>query len=199
MSPNIGEQKAALRQKIRVELNQLSPAARHAASGQACSWLRRQQIWRDARSVLLFSPLPDEVDVGPILEEALAGGKELALPCFDSGLGVYRASRVLHLGEDLQPGKFGIREPKNGCPEMPLNQLDFILAPGVAFAWDGRRLGRGKGYYDRLLSSVCGLKCGIAFDEQIVDEIPTGPHDIRFDYILTPSRWLACGPGAVLK
>jgi 5-formyltetrahydrofolate cyclo-ligase len=63
-----------------------------------------------------------------------------------------------------------------------------ILVPGVAFDLQGNRLGRGKGFYDRLLAEIRGVKCGVAFEEQIVDEIPVGSHDAAMDFIVTPSR-----------
>jgi 5-formyltetrahydrofolate cyclo-ligase len=64
------------------------------------------------------------------------------------------------------------------------------LVPGVAFDVRGGRLGRGRGFYDRLLAGVSGAKCGVAFDEQIVDAVPAGPLDIRLNCILTPTRWI---------
>jgi 5-formyltetrahydrofolate cyclo-ligase len=71
-----------------------------------------------------------------------------------------------------------------------LNRLDLVLVPGVAFDARGGRLGRGKGFYDRLLSAVNGTKCGVAFDEQIVDAVPVGPLDVLVNCILTPTRWI---------
>ena len=87
-------------------------------------------------------------------------------------------------------GHFGIREPRSHCARFPSDQLDLILVPGVAFDLHGRRLGRGKGYYDQLLGALRGTTCGVAFDQQIVDEIPVEPHDVRLDCILTPTRWV---------
>jgi len=69
-----------------------------------------------------------------------------------------------------------------------LSRLDLILVPGVAFDLCGCRLGRGGGFYDRLLAETHGVKCGIAFDEQITGEVPTGEHDLQMDFILTPTR-----------
>jgi len=109
------------------------------------------------------------------------------------------ACHVMNLNADLRAGHFGIREPRDNCPVVRSNRLDFVLVPGVAFAMDGRRLGRGKGVYDRLLMSVRGSKCGAGFDEQIVDDLPEEPHDIRLDCILTPTRWRCVEPRAVLK
>ena len=94
------------------------------------------------------------------------------------------------LSRDLKTGQFGIREPADACPLIPLNRLDFVLVPGVAFDLQGRRLGRGKGYYDRLLAEVRGKTCGVAFDEQIVEELPLEPHDVLVNCILTPTRWI---------
>ena len=196
---SIREQKAALRRQVRDELKRLPPNQRLAASSRACSQLRQERIWREAGSVLLYAPLPDELDIGPLLREALEAGKTLALPQFDAERQVYLACRVLDLTDDLRQGRFGITEPKGRCAEIPLKELDFVLAPGVAFALNGRRLGRGKGFYDRLLASVGGIKCGTGFDQQIVDDIPAEPHDVCLDYILTPTRWCRACQGAVLK
>ena len=76
------------------------------------------------------------------------------------------------------------------CAPALLNSLDLVLVPGVAFDLHGRRLGRGKGYYDQLLAGVCGTTCGVAFDEQIVREVPLEPHDVLMNCILTPTRWV---------
>jgi 5-formyltetrahydrofolate cyclo-ligase len=89
---------------------------------------------------------------------------------------------------EIVSGQFGIREPDPDCIEIPSHQLDLVLVPGVAFDLHGRRLGRGKGFYDRLLTEVRGMKCGVAFDEQVLNEIPKESHDIHMNFILTPTR-----------
>ena len=193
------QQKAALRQRVRNALGNLSPADRSAGSIQACTRLQQEPVWREATWVMLYSPLPDELDVLPLLQEALLTGKKVALPRFDPARNGYLACQVLNLTDDLRAGHYGIREPRDNCPVVRLNRLDFVLVPGVAFAMDGRRLGRGKGVYDRLLRSVRGSKCGAGFDEQIVDDLPVEPHDINLDWILTPTRWWRAQPRAVLK
>ena len=193
------QQKAVLRQRVRSALRNLTPADRLAGSIQACNRLQQEPVWRDSIWVMLYSPLPDELDVLPLLREALSAGKKVALPRFDPVRNGYLACQVLNLQEDLLDGPYGVSEPRGHCPVVRLNQLDFVLVPGVAFAMDGRRLGRGKGIYDRLLMSVRGCKCGAGFDEQIVDDIPVEPHDINLDCILTPTRWRRAQPRAVLK
>ena len=73
---------------------------------------------------------------------------------------------------------------------MALEGFDLILVPGIGFDAIGNRLGRGKGYYDRLLSITQGYKCGIGFEEQLVEEIPAAEHDIKMDCVITPQRRL---------
>jgi 5-formyltetrahydrofolate cyclo-ligase len=188
MADNLNLQKAALRKQIRGALQKISPAARNAMSAQICDRLKEQTIWKNAASVLFFAPLPDEPDVWLLLEEALAGKKIAALPRFDSASNGYVACRVQNLRGEIVPGQFGIREPGAHCVEIPLNRLDLVLVPGVGFDLQGRRLGRGRGFYDRLLADVAGIKCGIAFDEQVAGEIPAGSQDVRLNFILTPTR-----------
>ena len=183
--------KTSVRQQIRQALVALSPAERSSLSLKVGEILRNQPAWREANFILGFAPLSDEPDVMPLLEECWASNKRVALPRYDSGSSVYTACAVSARNE-IRLGNFGVLEPGAGCPLVPLNQLDFILVPGVAFDLAGRRLGRGKGFYDRLLAEVRGHKCGVAFDAQIVAHLPEEPHDIRVDSILTPTRWHSC-------
>ena len=71
-----------------------------------------------------------------------------------------------------------------------LNSLDLVLVPGLGFDAAGHRLGRGRGFYDRLLVQIAGTKCGVAFDEQMRPSIPAEQHDILLNCILTPTQWL---------
>ncbi len=123
------------------------------------------------------------------MESALESGKAVLLPRFATENGTYEAVRVNDLKRDCAPGKFGITEPGPQCEVWPLNTLDLTLVPGLGFDLAGRRLGRGLGFYDRLLSRITGAKCGVAFDQQILGEIPAEGHDVRMDFILTPTRW----------
>ncbi len=182
--------KALLREQIRAQVRSISPTARNSGSLELCARLRTQRVWQASKAVLLFAPLPDEPDVWPLLNEALAANKIVALPSFVSTTNAYIARRVTNPARDLIVGQFGIREVAALSPEMALNQLDLVLVPGLAFDPHGRRLGRGKGFYDRLLAGVRGTKCGVAFDEQLVDAVPVGPFDIPLNCILTPTRWI---------
>jgi 5-formyltetrahydrofolate cyclo-ligase len=71
-----------------------------------------------------------------------------------------------------------------------LDQFDLVLVPGMAFDSSGNRLGRGQGFYDRLLAETSGVKCGVGYDFQLLEKIPAEPHDAKVDFILTPTRCL---------
>jgi 5-formyltetrahydrofolate cyclo-ligase len=152
--------------------------------------LRRQTAWQRAQGVLLYAATAGELDLSPLLEEALQSGKVLALPRFDNETGTYQAVEVSNHREDCSPGKFGILEPGAHCRPMSIKRLDLVLAPGLGFDLSGRRLGRGQGFYDRLLAGIAGAKCGVAFDQQVVGHLPAQRHDVSMNFILTPTRWL---------
>jgi 5-formyltetrahydrofolate cyclo-ligase len=189
MSPKASELKAQLRLKLRSEAQRFSPADRAAASTRICQRLIEQDIWKRARSVLFYFPMREEPNIHPLFATALGEGKTAALPRYFPPAGHYEACEVRDLDHDLQPGAFGIYEPAPWCPIFDLKKLDLALVPGVGFALSGFRLGRGKGYYDRLLAEIPGFKCGVAFEWQVAIEIPAESHDICVDCILTPTRW----------
>jgi 5-formyltetrahydrofolate cyclo-ligase len=183
-------QKASLRRGSRLRLEALPEQWRAEASRQACERLARQSIWSEAATVLFYAPMGPELDVWPLVAEALANGKQVLLPRFTEASQTYQACRIADLAGDIAPGKFGIRESASHCEVLALNRLDLVLVPGLAFDPHGRRLGRGKGFYDRLLSAVRGVRCGVAFDEQLLPEVPAEPHDVLLNCILTPTRWI---------
>jgi 5-formyltetrahydrofolate cyclo-ligase len=189
MNPAAQQMKLNLRREIREKVRAMTPAQRAAGAELARRRLEQQPVWKQAANILFYAPLPEELDIWPLLETALNQKKQAFLPRFDPVKRTYLAHRVSDPRVDLCPGQFGIPEPQAHCPQSPLNRLDFVLVPGIAFDLHGRRLGRGRGYYDQILADVRGTTCGVAFDEQIVAEIPVEPHDIIVRCILTPSRW----------
>ena len=178
--------KTELRSYLRARLDKISPAVRAVESIELCERLNAQIS--SAHTILFFAPLPDELDVWPVLELSLALGTNCALPFFDAEKETYGAKLLKALAEDVVIGKFGVREPAATCETIPLDQFDLILVPGVAFDLHGHRLGRGKGFYDRILSAASGIKCGVAYDFQVLESIPTEAHDAKMDFIFTPTR-----------
>ena len=187
---SLSEAKAALRSRLRAELKAFAPASRAASSAYLSAQVRNSSIWQSARAVLLFFPIGSEPDISPLLTDALAAGKLLALPRFNAITNAYEAVRVLDPVRELATGPFQVREPVAACPVVPLNRLDLALVPGLGFDASGHQLGRGRGHYDRLLAGFTGMKIGVAFDFQIVAGVPREPHDVALDAIVTPTRWL---------
>jgi 5-formyltetrahydrofolate cyclo-ligase len=198
-SNDIATLKRDLRQVARTRLSQITPEQRIALSAAAALQLLARPEWQSAQRILGYLPLKDELELSSALEAAPKGGKTVALPRYVPGENAYCAAIVSEKFASLLPGAFGIPEPGAASPTLPLNQLDFILVPGLAFDPGGRRLGRGKGFYDRLLGNVNNSNCvicGIAADEQILPVIPAESHDIRVHFVLTPTRWIAASSGA---
>lgn len=191
MNPDqIKSAKEALRRRISAVLSGMTPEFRAAASARARGLLRSRPEWMLAGSVLFFASMAEEVDLWPLVLEGLQAGKTVALPRYDPVSDSYAACVIRDATMDVRAGHFGIREPRAECALIAGNRLDLILVPGVAFDLQGRRLGRGKGYYDRWLAALRGRTCGVAFDEQIMEDIPFGPQDVLISCILTPTRWI---------
>ena len=173
---------------MRAALAAVTPTVRMAASIEACDRLKSQMPC--ASAILFFAPLPDELDVWPLLEESLATGTLCALPFFNPQTRQYVARQITNPATQIVTGKFGVREPDSTTAEIPLEKFNLILVPGMAFDLKGNRLGRGRGFYDRMLAETAGIKCGVCHDGQLFPEIPAEPQDVKVDFILTPSRLL---------
>ena len=194
MSQSIQQLKAALRETVRAQARAVSPGERASASAQICLRLQQQAVWRGAATILFFAPLPEEPDVRPLLAQALAEGKRAALPRYAPTQDIYEVCQINDPQRDLRAGRFGLFEPLSACPSLDLKQLDLTLVPGVAFALNGNRLGRGKGYYDRLLEKIPGCKCGVAFDWQLRLTFPRKRTMFVSIAYLTPTRWQEVRP-----
>lgn len=142
-------------------------------------------------SVALYSPIRGEVETDAIFERSRREGKQVAFPL------VLPDERRLefHWVDDLSqltPGRFGIPEPQRAAHTwVDPGRIDVIAVPGVAFDRDCRRLGYGGGYYDRLLGSPetrPRFVIGVAFDEQLLDEVPNDARDASMDGVVTESH-----------
>ena len=192
------ETKALLRKRQRELSSSVSEAQLAEASLAVVVRLRQHETYRRSQRILFFAAIRGEPRLEELMVDALAAGKIVALPRFDSTNGCYAAALV-QSPSGLERARFGILEPSPAAALLPLNQLDLALVPGVAFDVGGGRLGRGKGFYDRLLVSVTAVKCGVALDYQLEPNIPREPHDLIMDCIVTPSRWIDVSRGAGWK
>lgn len=174
------EIKKELRTFIRALKSQYDLAS---LSADICNKVLALASWQEAGTLLLYYPLSDEVDVRPLIKEAFESGKRVLLPVMKGeDLELY-----LYEGEDsLREGAFGIMEP-TGEPfaEESYDEIQLALVPGMAFDRAGHRLGRGKGYYDRLLPKLTRARLtGICFPFQLLDEVPAESHDIPVEEVI---------------
>jgi 5-formyltetrahydrofolate cyclo-ligase len=153
--------------------------------------LSRLAAYRQAKEVLCYVSVREEVDTRPLLRRIVRSGRRLSVPvAFPDGKLV--ACRVRNLENDLkQIGLFGIPRPAVICGRVVKpKDLDLVILPGVAFDPQGHRLGRGKGYFDRYLKKLPGdvWRVALAFETQIVKKIPSEPHDQRVCRVVTEKR-----------
>jgi 5-formyltetrahydrofolate cyclo-ligase len=144
--------------------------------------------FRGAERVALYASFRTEVDTLGIIMEALAAGKEVLLPRVDLVEGRLALHRIEGL-EDMAPGFRGIPEPAAG-EQVPVQEANLLVVPGVAFDPEGRRVGYGGGFYDRLLPRVKGLRpiVALAYEEQVFPSLPREEHDISVDVVITDAR-----------
>lgn len=171
-----------LRRQIRQIKRQFTPQQLEELSLPIVARLR-QQLY-DTQTIVAYYPLPDEVDVRPLLEEWIAEGKNVFLPKVtgDETMELRRYTGC----DSLQEGAFHIMEPV-GERISADSSIDVVLVPGVAVDAAGHRLGRGRGYYDRFLSSLRTVpteRIGVCFDFQKVDEVPFDKYDIPVDRVI---------------
>ncbi len=172
--------KAELRRAIRTLKRQYSKTQLAEMSLEIVEKLLAHPQVRNSHTILLYSPLPDEVDVSAMLD--VLRDKRLLLP---KVTGDTSMELRLYTGADcLSAGAFGIMEP-TGEAFSDYQSIDLAIVPGMAFDRECHRLGRGKGYYDRLLAQLPNIyKIGVCFSFQLVEAIPTDATDIPMNEIV---------------
>ncbi|MFI3247671.1 MAG: 5-formyltetrahydrofolate cyclo-ligase [Rikenellaceae bacterium] len=147
------------------------------------STIEIDQKFIGANSIAIYLSLPDEVPTLNIVKRWHSMGKRIFLPRVE-GENIHF---VEYEPEKLAKGAFGIMEPTSDIVVDP-SQIELMIVPGVAFCSDGRRLGRGKGYYDRYLSQAdfTGYTIGVGYSHQLLDELPCEAHDVMLSKVVTP-------------
>ena len=200
------EKKKILRKIIKVRVSAISADEKTKREKLLLDNLFSMPEFIEAKTVMLFANLPDEIGTFSLIDKCIAVGKKVFLPVINGD-----DMTACEFKGEYKIGKYGIKEPivnesrDNACilrdsaPEPvdvrnsdtePVEvsfkeHLDFILVPGVAFSPNGYRLGRGKGYYDKFLSKYTNLfTVGVCFREQFYLDIPTEPHDIPMQRVL---------------
>jgi 5-formyltetrahydrofolate cyclo-ligase len=174
--------KQSMRELLIQKRRMLSAEDRANLSALVLSQLEKMTVFREAKTVLLYYPKNNEVDVLPLFKR-YKRDKVLLLP------GTHRDGMTAnpYEGNDkMHRGKVGIPEPTTPAYE---GQIDVIIVPAVAFDKAGNRLGRGGGYYDRFLKKQTHATIiGVGYDFQLVEEVPVRKHDQKMHRIILPSQ-----------
>jgi 5-formyltetrahydrofolate cyclo-ligase len=188
--------KDTLRRQILADRKILPEAERQAKQQQIFLRLLSVPGVQTAQTILLYLDFRGEVETSEILAWGWQTGKTMAVP-----LTLKESRRIIPVQirshADIQPGSYGIREPKPEIAEkgtLPAPTIDIVIVPGVAFDRRGVRLGYGGGYYDRFLPMLRSdtVKIGLAFELQMVERVPVEEHDVRLNYVVTEQRIIDC-------
>lgn len=188
-SDSLQEEKAALRRQMRRQLRALPPEQARAESQLASLSLLDMPAFQAAGCILAYMAMPGECDPSLAVEAARGAGKTVAFPRCEAG---GKLSLWVPAGlEDLEIGRYGIWEPAPvRCKPLQPGQVEFAIVPGLAFDAAGRRLGRGVGYYDRLLKGMRATKVGFAFSCQLLPAVPVWGQDVGMDALALPGKIL---------
>ena len=181
--------KRELRRRVLATRDALPAAERGRLSIAICARAACLPELAAASTLLFFASFRSEVDTDPLLSWALERGKTA---CFPRVLGPRRmaAYHVADPAADLVPGAWGIPEPREGLEEVPPERMDVIVVPGSVFDAAGRRCGYGGGFYDNYLplTRVGTPWVALAFEAQLVEELPREAHDLAVTGIVTEKR-----------
>jgi len=178
--------KKQLRQQLRDVLAEFSTTMRHDASHHACDRLIETREYERAEIIMVFLSLPTEIDTTPLVLQAWRDRKRVVAPRVSWEQRRMVPIEIQSLSDDLHETQFGIREPAQGSL-VPVSNIDLLLVPGLGFDTTGNRIGRGRGFYDHFLAAEDwgGIACGMAFEQQVVEKVPTSDHDMRVDILVT--------------
>jgi len=184
------ELKSDLRARMRSLLDDLDETFRHDASAAACAHLTGLDAFQHASVVMLYMPLPTEVDLTPIAIRCFQGAKTVCVPRVDwRGRDMVPVEISSFDDETMAVDNHGLRTPRTGRPIVP-SLIDLVIVPGLAFDPAGNRLGRGGGFYDRFLRRLrrSAITAGLAFDAQLIESVPADDRDFALDIIVTDRR-----------
>jgi len=179
--------KQILRQMLLARRKSLSALEARTASIMIQQAFIATEEFGSAGRIGLYAPVHNEVETAEVFAEALATSRVAIYPAVRGESLEFR--RVLSLSM-LRKGAFGIPEPPEACEVFAPGTADLLVVPGIAFDMSGRRIGYGKGYYDRTLHSLegTGKLVGFCYDFQLVETIAGEPHDVTMDLLITETR-----------
>lgn len=171
-------------------LEAMSSSERKEAESVIADTLEGVPEFKRAESFMLYVSDGHEVDTHGLIRRLIKSGKQVSVPRANPRTGGLEAVRILDFDRNLEPGYAGIPEPVDGLDIIAPDSIDIVIVPLVAFGADCRRLGRGKGFYDRFLKSLSPdtLAVGLAFESQKSGMVPEDEHDMRLDMVVSEKR-----------
>lgn len=189
--------KQDVRRELAARRGQFDPTVAQRLSERICARLLDLHEVKAARILSLYAALPGEVDLSALVPVCRKRGQIMLLPRFNTQAAAYEMVPFRDPAAETACGRFGIREPLPSLPALPAAQLVsptiVWLVPGLGFDRAGHRLGRGKGFYDQLLCATRGLRIGVAFNWQLLPEIPAEAHDMCMDLVVTEETVFRAG------
>jgi len=178
--------KHATRKQLREIISRIGSNERLEKSQAVCRKLGRTKVFRQAKVIMLYLSLEHEIDTACLIKKALEAGKKVLVPSVEWHQNKIVPVTIDDLECEMHHDRHGLRHPKNGTP-TDITEIDLVVVPGVGFDLQGDRLGKGGGFYDRFLGTngFQGVSCGIGFEEQVVDKLPTYDHDVRLNMLVT--------------
>lgn len=177
--------KKSLRKQVLDARHQLTPADRRARSSLIEQKLFELPEFLKASLVMFYASFQSEVETHFMIRRALSEGKRIALPRIKGK--ELELLEIANFDRDVSPGSWGILEPDQG-DVVAVRDLGLIVVPGAAFDERGNRLGYGAGFYDKLLAQYQGVTVALAFELQIVPQVPADSHDVQIKKIVTEKR-----------
>lgn len=186
--PNqIKQQKDEIRETYGARRRSLDAAEKEKRDEKICAFGKSLVSFRHADYVLLYAATEYEINVDALAETAFAAGKKVAFPRCDKENHTMTYHLIGSLDE-LQPGAYGIREPAADAPVYdPASSLGSAVCfvPGLVYDREGYRLGYGKGFYDRYLTTFQGCTIGVIYSDYILRTVPRGRFDVAVNMLLT--------------
>lgn len=178
--------KQEARKWIKDQYQTLSVDYKKRANEDIQNQVLHMESYQQAKTIFCYVNMEHEVSTRIILEHALEEGKRVGVPlCYGKGIMDVREIKSL---EDLEPGLWGILEPKKDLPVINQDEIDFGVIPCVSASLDGKRLGHGAGYYDRYLEGTAFEKVLVCFGKLILDNIPVDEYDVMMDQVICERR-----------
>ena len=181
--------KKLLRKEFMQKRRDLSDMERMVLSGAIAARIIALEEFASADSIAAYAADAFEVNLRGVIDFALQQKKTVFMPAFDSAKGIYTMKVIKDLKRDMVTGKYGLEEPQGNLPDAVPDAKTLWLIPGVAFDHAGTRLGRGGGYYDRMLENAPGCRVGVFYQCQYSSVLlPGSTHDQALTMAVTEEK-----------